>query len=81
VQLYVRRKNKNAGEPTTTLKNFKRVYIKKGKAKDISLSLSQKDLEYWDDKQHAYIVYPGEYEILVGSSAEDIKLNTVITIK
>jgi beta-glucosidase len=80
VQLYVSRKNKTTGEPNTTLKNFKRVFIKKGNAKNISLSLLQKDLEYWDDQQQAYVIYPGDYEVLIGSSSDAIKLKYTITI-
>ncbi|MGG9963221.1 glycoside hydrolase family 3 C-terminal domain-containing protein [Ferruginibacter sp. SUN106] len=80
-QLYVSRVNKNEAEPNTTLKNFKRVSIKKGATVNISLSISKKDLEYWDEKQHAYVVYPGEYEIRIGSSAEDIKIKIATTIQ
>ncbi|WP_460556196.1 glycoside hydrolase family 3 C-terminal domain-containing protein [Ferruginibacter profundus] len=81
VQLYVSRVNKNKGEPNTTLKNFKRISIKKGAAANVSLSVAKKDLEYWDEKQHAYVVYPGEYEIRIGSSAEDIKIKTSTIIQ
>ena len=81
VQLYLSRVNKNEGEPNTMLKNFKRVAIKKGNTENISLSISKKDLEYWDEKQRAYVVYPGEYEIRIGSSAEDIKVKMFTTIQ
>jgi beta-glucosidase len=74
VQLYVRRINKNTGEPISMLKNFKRVLVKKGSAVNVSFLLAKKDLEYWDDQQHAYLVYPGDYELMIGSSSADIKL-------
>ncbi len=80
VQLYVRRINKREGEPITTLKNFKRISLKKETTKTISFLLMQKDLEYWDDKQNAYTVYPGEYEVLIGSSSKDIKLSYKLNI-
>ena len=81
VQLYVRRIHKNTGEPISTLKKFKRLAIKKGTSKNSTLSISKKDLEYWDDKQNAYVVYTGAYEILIGSSSDDIRLTTTITVE
>ena len=81
VQLYVQRVNKNTAEPISTLKSFKRVSLPKGNAKKIALSILKKDLEYWDDKQNAYVVYPGTYEILIGSSSTDIRLSTIITVE
>ncbi len=74
VQLYLRRINKNENEPLKTLKGFKRISIKKGSAKTVSFILNRKDLEYWDEKINGYTVYPGEYELMIGSSSEDIKL-------
>ena len=65
----------------STLKKFTRVTIKKGASKNSTLSISKKDLEYWDDKQNAYVIYPGEYEILIGSSSADIRLSTTITVE
>ncbi|MEP7236488.1 MAG: glycoside hydrolase family 3 N-terminal domain-containing protein [Ferruginibacter sp.] len=81
VQLYLRRINKNENEPLKTLKGFKRVSIKKGTAKNISFLLTRKDMEYWDEKQKAYVVYPGEYELMIGSSSEDIKLRHSFTVQ
>ena len=74
VQLYLRRVNKNDDQPIKELKGFKRISIKKGNTKNLSFILSRKELEYWDEKQRAYVVYPGDYELMIGSSSEDIKL-------
>lgn len=80
-QLYVRRIDKNANEPLLQLKNIKRLKITKGKTVATNLTVTKKDLEYWDDKQQLYVVYPGDYEIMIGSSSADIKLRSTITIK
>ncbi len=34
-----------------------------------------------DEKLNGWTIYPGEYEIQVGSSSEEIKLTAVISIK
>jgi beta-glucosidase len=80
-QLYVRRINKNANEPLLQLKNIKRLKIAKGETVATNLTVTKKDLEYWDDKQQQYVVYPGDYEIMIGSSSADIRLRSTITIK
>jgi len=81
VQLYLRRINKNTAEPILTLKKFRKVSIKKGYTKNIALLLTKTDLAYWDEKQQHDVVYHGEYEVMIGSSSDDIKLRTIITIQ
>ncbi len=81
VQLYLSRINRNENEPVKTLKGFDRISIKKGETKNVSFLLTRKDLEYWDEKQNAYIVYPGEYKIQAAASSQDIRLETTITVK
>lgn len=74
VQLYIRRLSKEGAGPLKELKGFKRVHIKKGNSKTVSFSLARKDLACWDEKMNDYTIYPGEYEVMIGSSSEDIKL-------
>jgi beta-glucosidase len=80
-QLYLRHLNKTADEPLLQLKGFKKVFIKKGGSKKISFSLTKKDLEFWDEQKNGFTVYPGQYEVLIGTSAEDIKLKYSFTIQ
>ncbi len=81
VQLYIRRLNNEGGPALKELKSFKRIHIKKRATKTISLILMQKDLECWDENKKAYTIYPGEYEVMIGSSSEDIKLRQHFSIK
>jgi beta-glucosidase len=80
VQLYVKRKNRREEEPLLSLKNFKRVWLKKGASAKISFTLTNKDLEYWDASSGRYLVYPDEYEIFLGASSANPKLHTRITV-
>ena len=81
VQLYIRHINSSENEPIKQLKNFKRVTIANGKIKRINLSLTKDDFKYWDEKSNDWTIYPGDYEIQVGSSAEDIRLKETIRLK
>ena len=79
-QLYVRRVSAGAGEPIKQLKDFKRVSITSGKAVKVSLQLKISELEYFDEQKGKWLIYPGEYEIMIGGSSEDKKLVHRITI-
>lgn len=80
-QLYVRRVSAGAGEPIKQLKDFKRVSIASGKAVKVSLQLKISELEYFDEQKGKWLIYPGEYEIMIGGSSEDKKLVHRLTIK
>ena len=79
-QLYVRRVSAGAGEPIKQLKDFKRVSITSGKAVKVNLQLKISELEYFDEQKGKWLIYPGEYEIMIGGSSEDKKLVHRITI-
>ncbi len=81
IQLYIRRPGTGDGMPRKELKAFKRVSIKKGDTKIVSFVLEKNELEYWDEKKNSYMVYPGEYELMAGSSSEDIKLRYKLNIE
>lgn len=80
-QLYLRRVNAGAGEPIQQLKDFKRVSVTSGKIVKVSLQLKLSELEYFDEQKGKWLIYPGEYEIMIGGSSGDRKLVHRITIK
>ena len=80
IQLYIRHINAGIDEPVKQLKNFKRVTITKGATKRMRLSINNDDLKYWDEKMNGLTIYPGDYEIQIGSSSEDIKLKYQFSI-
>ncbi len=81
VQLYIRRMSAGDSEPMKQLKDFKRVSLAKGETKTVNLRLNQQDMAWYDESLKKWIVYPGVYEIVIGSSSEDKKLAHYLTIK
>lgn len=73
VQLYLRKLD-DLSKPLKELKQYKRVHIKKGMSTTVSLRLLPGEMGYWDEKKKAYDMPAGNYEVLIGSSSEDIKL-------
>lgn len=80
-QLYVSDKQSSVERPVKELKGFRKVQLDPGEEEQISLTLSERDFAYWDETMHAWKAEPGEFEILVGSSANNIRLNTKILLE
>jgi len=63
------------------LKAFKKVMIDQGSTVEVELEISVQELAYYDTKTSKWIVEPGQYKLLAGTSAGDIKETIVITIE
>lgn len=74
VQLYLRQKSETTKLPIKQLKAFQRISLKKGETKKVSFQLSRKDLSFWNEKNE-FVMEPGEFEILIGASSSDIRVN------
>ena len=55
------------------LRGFKRVSLQPGETKNIQFTLHPEDLEILDINMN-WNVEPGEFEVRIGASSEDIKL-------
>jgi beta-glucosidase len=73
-QLYIRDVVASESRPPKELKNFEKVFLKAGEKKKISFEITDEDLSFFSAKQNKWIVEPGEFEILIGSSSRDIRL-------
>ncbi len=67
--------------PLRELKAFKRININKGSGQTINFNIPVTELQKWDLKTNKWVLYPGDYTILIGSSSQDIKLQSAFTIK
>ncbi|MCC8152955.1 MAG: glycoside hydrolase family 3 C-terminal domain-containing protein, partial [Tannerellaceae bacterium] len=73
VQLYVRDLLSSVITYDTQLRGFERITLEPGETKNIQFILTPGDLEMLDKDMH-WIVEPGEFEILIGSSSQDIRV-------
>ena len=67
--------------PEKQLKSFKRVHLAKSQSATVNLELLFEDFKTWDEQKKNFVVNPGEYEILVGSSSQDIHLAGSISVR
>jgi hypothetical protein len=79
-QVYIRHLEPQTVQPIKQLKGFKRVSLSKGKTKQVQVEILVNELKYWDTKSGKFILEPGEYEIMVGASSEDIRLRKQINL-
>lgn len=79
VQLYVKDLVSSVTTYEMQLRGFQRVSLKPGETKTASFVLHPDDLQLLDKDMH-WVVEPGDFEVLVGSSSEDIRQQASFTI-
>ncbi|AOW08795.1 glycoside hydrolase family 3 N-terminal domain-containing protein [Flavobacterium gilvum] len=79
VQLYISDKYSSVVTYDSVLRGFERITLKPGETKTVNFTLQPSDLMLLD-KNMKWTVEPGDFEIKIGSSSEDIKLKELITI-
>jgi beta-glucosidase len=74
VQLYVRDREAAVLRPEKELKGFAKVALQPGETRTVRLTLDRRALAYYDDVARRWVAEAGEFEALVGRSAQDIRL-------
>lgn len=80
VQLYVAKKSSELFRPEKELKGFARVTLAPGEKQRITIMLDDKAFRFWNVKANRWEIEGGEYELLVGTSVEDIRLCEKISV-
>lgn len=75
VQLYIRDVAASVVRPVKELKGFQKVFLKKGKAKEVRFLLTADDLRFYNDRLQ-FIYEPGEFKLYIGGSSNDVKETT-----
>jgi beta-glucosidase len=80
VQLYVCDTHARLARPPKELKGFAKVALAPGETKTITLKLGMRALAYFDDARAAWVAEAGPFELLIGSSAQDIRAHASFTL-
>jgi beta-glucosidase len=81
VQVYVHRINPSVEWPAKELKAFSRVALNPGESKTVKLEIPVKNLQYWNEKKHAWDDDLCNIELQVGASAGDVILKKEVGLK
>ena len=77
VQMYIRDRVSSVTRPVKELKGFAKVWLEPGESATLSVDITPDSLAFYDiDMQ--YVVEPGEFEIMVGTSSRKEDLQTVV---
>jgi len=77
VQLYVRDCVSTVTRPVKELKGFQKVWLEPGESKTVTLAISPETLAFYDINMN-YVVEPGDFEIMVGTSSRNADLQKVL---
>jgi beta-glucosidase len=78
IQLYVQDIESSTDRPPKELKQFEKVKLKPNERKTVELNLNFDDFSFYDDSTRSWVVEPGTFNILLGSSSRDIHLQKEI---
>jgi beta-glucosidase len=79
-ELYIGIPSTVVPQPPKSLRGFQKVMLQPAQTAQAQLVLDKRAFSYWDVATHAWLVVPGTYQIMVGSSSRDIPLQGTITI-
>ena len=81
VQLYVSDPVCSVMRPVKELKGFKKVFLKPGESRRITLDIPVSSLAFYSEAQSQFVVEPGEFILQLGASASDITQRISVEVK
>jgi beta-glucosidase len=80
-EVYVQEDHPIVPRPVKELKEYARVSLMPGQTQRVEVELNRAAFAYYDIATHNWKVDPGQYEILVGPSSEDIRLHRTVSLR
>ncbi|WP_206025954.1 glycoside hydrolase family 3 C-terminal domain-containing protein [Hymenobacter metallicola] len=80
VQVYVHDDQAAVKRPEKELKGFDKVFLKPGESKTVTVNLDSNAFQYYDEAKKQWVLEPGKFDVLVGSSSRDIRLTGNVTL-
>ena len=79
-QLYLRDVVSQPIRPVKELKDFQKLKLRSGETKSVTFRVDQDKLAFYDD-QLKRITQPGDFQVMIGSASDDIRLNGSFTLQ
>ncbi len=81
VQVYTSQEKPSMERPAKELKAFKKVFLKAGETQNVELSIPVKDLAFFNDKAHEWVVESDKFTLHCAASSADIKSSVTVNVK
>ncbi len=78
-QLYIQDIESSVVRPVKELKGFEKVFLSPGESKTIGVNVDYGDFSFWDEGTNSWKTEPGDFNILIGPSSDNILLTEKIT--
>ncbi|MDB5202946.1 MAG: beta-glucosidase-like glycosyl hydrolase [Ferruginibacter sp.] len=79
VQLYLRDLVSSVVRPVKELKDFKKIMLAPGESRAVDFTVDREKLSFYN-QQLEWVAEPGEFEIMIGTSSDNILLSTKINL-
>ena len=79
VQLYLRDLAGSISRPVKDLKDFAKIALNAGESKIVRFTIDKEKLSFYNQKLQ-WVAEPGEFELMIGASSSDIRLNSVFEL-
>lgn len=80
VQLYIKDDVSSVISYVKVLRGFDKIDLNPGESKRVEFKITPQDLGLWN-KNNEFVVEPGSFTVMVGSSSEDIRLKSSFEVK
>jgi len=81
VQVYVHDQKSGLARPPKELKGFAKVELQPGETKTVSIPLDFRAFAYYHPKYKQWITEDGDFDLLIGASATDIRQTLTVTLE
>jgi beta-glucosidase len=81
VQVYVHDRESDLLRPPKELKGFAKVELQPGETKTVTIPLDFRSFAYYHPAHKQWITEDGEFDILIGASATDIRFSETVTLQ
>ena len=80
-QIYVSQNKPSLVRPVKELKGFQKVFLNAGETATVEIAIPVKDLAFFNDKIHEWVVEPDKFTFHCAASSADIKSSITVKVK
>ncbi len=81
VQLYIHDNASSLPRPEKELKGFSKVWLEPGESKDVSITIDNSALSFYDDRAGQWTSEQGAFEALIGDASDNLPLKVKFELK
>src|SRR3954447_24785706 len=80
-QLYLHDVEASVARPPLELRGFAKVDLDPGETATVTFALEARDLSYWSETVHDWVLEGGDFELVVGASSRDLRTGLTTSVE